>query len=166
MRSIITLCAVLLLYGLASGQAGFGHGHSAWTPPGLYSEPFTPLVTTPIVALDAVPTPSMSLDPVSPTAGASNATVGEAVVYAQPAWYSPLPIPEVQEATSSSQNEVSFQDIGFDSGAARFESSYGAAQFLKRPRASQSRLYTNSDVERVNQTNGLVKYAGRTARLG
>jgi hypothetical protein len=166
MRSIITLCAVLLLCGLASGQAGFSDNHSAWTPPGLYSEPFTPLVTTPFVALDSLRTPSMSLDPVAATAGARNATVGEAVVYAQPAWYSPLTIPEGQEATSSSQNKVSFQEVEFNSGSAHFESSYGAAELLKRPKASQSRVYTNPDVERVNRTNGLVKYGGRTAHLG
>jgi hypothetical protein len=165
MRSIVTLFAVLLLSGLASAQAGFGHAHPNWTPPGIYSEPFEPLVTTPFVALDSVSTPSLPLDPVAPAAEARNAMAGNEVVYTQPTWYGSMANPEVQEKVISPDYEASRPGAGFNSGAARFESDYGAAQLRHRPTAGQARLYTNPDVERVNQTNGLVKYSGKTEHL-
>src|SRR2546427_537825 len=125
MRSIVTLCAVLLLCGAANAQAGFGHAHPDWTPPGIYSEPFSPLVTTPFVALDSVSTPSVPLDPVAPAVEARDAMVGNAAVYAQPTpSYGSLAAPEVRERVSCSDNEASRSGVGFKSGAARFESSY------------------------------------------
>jgi hypothetical protein len=164
MRSFITPCAVLLLCGFASGQAGFGHGHSNWDPPGLYSEPFQPLATTPFVSLNSVSTPVISLDPVARLVGASNATAESSNVFARPAWSGSQTL-EVQEDTSTSESQSARQGAGFDFGAARFPSDYGAAQLIERPTAVQAKLYTNPDVEAVNQTNGLVKFKGRTEHL-
>ena len=164
MRSFVTFCAVLLLCVFASGQAGFGHGHSSWDPPGLYSEPFQPLVTTPFVSINSVSTPVISLDSVAPVVGASNATIESSNIFAQFAWAGSQTL-EVQQETSTAENETLRQSGGFDFGAARFPSDYGAAQLIERPGASQAKLYTNPDVEAVNQTNGLVKFKGRTEHL-
>lgn len=163
MRWFISLAVVLLCCGLASAQAGFGHGHPDWDPPGVYSDPIQPLVTTPFVPLSSVSTPVISLDPVAPVAGASNATPEGSNVFARFSWAGSQTT-EVQEETSETETPASRQG-GFDFGAARFPSDYGAAQLIERSRAGQAKLYTNPDVEAVNQTNGLVKFKGRTEHL-
>jgi hypothetical protein len=50
---------------------------------------------------------------------------------------------------------------------ATFRDSYGVAQLAASSRARQQakRLYTNLDVERMNQMTGMVKFEGKTERL-
>ncbi|HUJ95107.1 MAG TPA: hypothetical protein VLW84_07585 [Terriglobales bacterium] len=180
--SSLLLSSVLLLCGLASAQAGFGHGHAEWTPPGTYSEPFVPVSNTPFVSLESISTPLysdvtvapaigvaplatpsinaappvLSLAPVAPGMETSNQPLGAADVYAQPGWSGVVTFPA---------EETSTQATGFDFGAARFQNSYGAAQLMKRQDVSQTHVYTNPDVERVNEKNGLLKYRGRVEHL-
>src|SRR5580704_8196513 len=106
MRSLNTLCMILLLSGLAAAQATvIGGTASNWAPAyGVYAAPFVPLVTT----------PSVTLATVSPSAaGASNATFGNVAgatnatlsivsqppvgVYTQPVWYGQSPTAETPE---------------------------------------------------------------------
>jgi hypothetical protein len=52
-------------------------------------------------------------------------------------------------------------------GAASFQDSYGVAQLAAGLRARQGakRLYSNLDIERMNQMTGMVKYEGKTEHL-
>ena len=50
---------------------------------------------------------------------------------------------------------------------ATFQDNYGVAQLAAGSRARQQakRLYSNLDIERVNQMTGMVKYEGKTEHL-
>jgi len=186
MRQFIGLWLMLLVCGFAMSQNDF-------VPPGTYAQPSAPRVTTPSAPPEAVGTPSLSLDSSSPTAGASNATAGNVAGAAnstlsvestgpgvqvnQPLWYAPgvqLSGPSYQAATSSAQvklskkeGEISLYPRQFDWGAATFQSSYGAAELAAMSGARQkaTRVYTNPDVARVNDGNGIVKFRGKTERV-
>jgi hypothetical protein len=174
MRSLNTLCMILLLSGLAAAQVVIGGTAGNWAPGyGVYAAPFVPLVTT----------PSVTLATVSPSAvGASNATFGNVAgatnatlsmvsqppvgVYTQPVWYGPsaneeTPAALISEATHGQRAH------GFDVGVASFQSSEGAARLMASSTASRkaSRTYTNQDVDQVNQKNGSVKYRGKTEHI-
>jgi len=182
MRSLIALVSIFILCGLANAQATFGQGHLEWTPPGTYSEPFVPVANAPFVSLESISTPlysdvtvapaigvappatpsinaappMLSLAPVAPGMENSPQPMGAGDVYAPPAWSGVVTFPQEETAPLST---------GFDFGAARFQDSYGAAQLMQRPNVSQTRLYTNPDVERVNEKNGFLKYRGRVEHL-
>jgi hypothetical protein len=173
MRQLLGSVVVLIGCGLASGQ-------SAWVPPGTYSQPFTPRLSTPVAHPDALVTPSLALDSPSPVVGASNGTMTSAidsgVEVNQPTWYAPgvqfdRPL-FFDSSIAPAQTQINFmegvarEERRFDSGAAMFESSYGAAQFTgKRSGQKPSRVFTNADIARVNDANGTVKYSGKLAHL-
>jgi hypothetical protein len=174
MRLLNTLCLVLLLSGLAAAQATvIGGTASTWAPAyGVYAAPFVPLVTT----------PSATLATVSPSAvGASNATYGNVAgaanatlsivsqppvgVYTQPVWYGPS---ATEEAASESMSERHGQKVrGFDLGVSSWQSSESVTNLMASSTAGRkaSRTYTNQDVDHVNQTNGTVKYGGKTEHI-
>ena len=80
--SLIVVSSIILsLCGLAAGQ----------NIPGNYAEPFTPRLATPSASPDALPTPSLTLEPPSLTTGASSAraAAGLSVHFNQPVWYAP-----------------------------------------------------------------------------
>jgi hypothetical protein len=173
MRQLLGFVVVLVWCGLASGQ-------NSWVPPGTYSQPFTPRLTTPSAPPQVLVTPALALDSPSPIIGASNGTTNRAIdsgaEFNQPIWYAP----GVQfdrplfldssiapaEAQINFMEAVSREEHRFESGAAMFESSYGAAQLTgKRSGQKPSRVFTNADVARVNDANGTVKYAGKLAHL-
>ncbi len=182
MRPLTGFLAVLLLSGLAVGQATFGPDHPHWTPPGAYAAPFVPLVSTPSVSAETIPTPSVRLGLLSPTVGASNATgsnasgaanatlslnlTAPAAEFAPLTWYGPAAHQRV-EAGVAEEAESLRRGSGFESGAALFQDSYGAAQLAagSRPRGHATPTYTNPDVARVNDTNGLVKFRGKTEHV-
>jgi hypothetical protein len=168
------LCMVLLLSGLAAAQATvIGGTASTWTPVyGVYGTPFVPLVTT----------PSVTLPTVSPSAaGASNATFGNVAgatnatlsmvsqppvgVYAQPVWYG-----QSQSATAEAPEELMSEgrhghgahavDVGVGSWPSGESVTHLMASSAGARKAARS--YTNQDVDQLNQTNGTVKYRGKT----
>src|SRR5256885_1914215 len=56
---------------------------------------------------------------------------------------------------------------GFEFGIARFESSQGVAQLVgsSGKHSQTAKMYTNADVDQLNQANGTVQYGGKTERL-
>jgi hypothetical protein len=175
MRLLNTLCLVLLLSGLAASQATIiGGTASNWAPAyGVYAAPFVPLVTT----------PSVTLGTGSPSAvGASNATFGNIAgatdatlsmesqvpvgVYTQPVWYGPSAASETP-AESMAERRHAPRAQGFEVGVASWQSSQSATQLMASSMSAKkaARTYTNQDVDQVNQTNGTVKYRGKTEHI-
>lgn len=177
MRQLTIFCFAIILPALAAGQATMISGYAVnWAPPGTYAQPFIPLVSTPSMSFENV-----SLSPV----GASNATAGN-VAGATNATLSVLPAGPVEQlppsralgpANSSIESRAEVESRGeatpsaetrpLELGAASFQDSYGVAQLAasSRERHEAKRLYTNLDVERMNQMTGIVKYEGKTERL-
>jgi hypothetical protein len=166
---------ILLLSGLAAAQATIiGGTASNWAPAyGVYAAPFVPLVTT----------PSVTLATVSPSAaGASNATFGNVAgasnatlsivspppvgVYTQPVWYGPS---ETEETPRESMPEGRHgqRAHAFDVGVASWPSSESVTHLMASSTGARkaARTYTNQDVDQVNQTNGTVKYGGKTEHI-
>jgi hypothetical protein len=184
MRLLNTLCMVLLLSGLAAAQATvIGGTASNWAPAyGVYAAPFVPLVTT----------PSVTLATVSPSAaGASNATFGNVAgatdatlsivsqppvgVYTQPVWYGPYTQPTwfgpsaavETPAESIAEGRPAHRAHALDVGVASWQSSESVTHLMASSTGARkaSRTYTNQDVDQVNQTNGTVKYGGKTEHI-
>ena len=175
MRSLKTLCLVLLLSGLAAAQATtIGGTASNWAPAyGVYAAPFVPLVTT----------PSVTLATVSPAAaGASNATFGNVAgatnatlsmvtqppvgVYSEPVWYGQSAVAE-PSAEPISEGRHGQRAHAFDAGASSGESRQSVTQWIASSTGAKkaARTYTNQDVDQVNQKNGTVKYDGKTEHI-
>jgi hypothetical protein len=182
MRSLNTLCLVLLLSGLAAAQTTvIGGTASNWVPAyGVYAAPFVPLVTT----------PSVTLATVSPSAvGASNATFGNvagatnatlsmvsqppagaytqaiwAPAYTQPTWFGPS---AETPAESMSEGRPARRAHAFDVGLASWQSSESANRLMASSTGAKkaARTYTNQDVDHVNQKNGTVTYRGKTEHI-
>jgi hypothetical protein len=98
--------------------------------------------TTGVYSLPVMPlvsTPSMTLEPTSLQLGVNNTMADNGT-------------------TKSSEN--------FESGAARSQDSYGAAELKSwsHPRKA-AKVYTTQDVAQVNDTNGLVKFGNKTEHL-
>jgi len=177
MRFVNTLCVVLLLSGLAAAQATvIGGTAGTWAPAyGVYAAPFVPLVMT----------PSATLATVSPSAaGASNATFGNVAgatnatlssgfmsqppvgVYTQTVWYGPSSGAETP-SESMSEGRHGQRAHAFDLGVASWQGSqsvtYAMADSAGAKKAARS--YSNQDVDHVNETNGTVKYRGKTEHI-
>ena len=183
MRKLTMLCVTIILPALAAGQAIVSSGYAIDSPPpGVYAQPFVPRLST----------PSMSFENVSPSpVGASNATAGN-VAGATNATLSVFPAGAVVQYPPTLALEPANSLIGFQEepelntqtesqaettssneprplqlGLASFQASYGVAQLAATSRARQQakHLYTNLDVERMNQMTGMVKFEGKTERL-
>jgi hypothetical protein len=174
MRSLNTLCMILLLSGLAAAQVVIGGTASNWAPAyGVYAAPFVPLVTT----------PSVTLATVSPSAaGASNATFGNVAgatdatlsmvsqppvgVYTQPVWYGPSATAETP-TESMPEARHGQRAHAFDVGVASWQSGESVTHLMASSTGAKkaSRTYTNQDVDQVNKTNGTVKYRGKTEQI-
>jgi hypothetical protein len=183
MRQVTIFCVAIILPALAAAQVIVSSGYVIDSPPpGAYAQPFVPRLST----------PSMSFQDASPSpAGASNATAGN-VAGATNATLSVFPAgPVVQhpptlslEPTSSSiefqekaelnargewepETTFSAESRPMQLGVASFQDSYGVAQLAANSRARQQakRLYTNLDVDRMNQMTGMVKYRDKTERV-
>ena len=177
MRQLTIFCVAIILPALAAGQETLISGHAVnWAPPGVYAQPFVPLLST----------PTMSFENVSPSpVGATNATAGNvagatnATLSVSPAGpvvqYPPslalglenLPIESGAEVEARTEATPSAEPRPLELGVASFQDSYGVAQLAASSRARQQakRLYTNLDVDRMNQMTGMVKYEGKTERL-
>jgi hypothetical protein len=175
MRKFTIFCMAIILPALAAGQAIVSSGYVIDSPPGMYAQPFVPRLST----------PSMSFESVSPSpVGATNATAGN-VAGATNATLSVSPAgPVVQyppslalglensiesgaEAEAHTEATPSAEPRPLELGVASFQDSYGVSQLAASSRARQQakRLYTNLDVDRMNQMTGMVKYEGKTECL-
>jgi len=175
MRFLNTVCMALLLSGLAAAQSTIiGGTASNWVPAyGIYAAPFVPLVTT----------PSVSLATVSPSpAGASNATFGNVAgatdatlsivsqppvgVYTQPVWYGPSAAVAIGSEPVS-EAKLTQKARLFDAGVSSWQGSMSVTHLMAGSTGGKkaSRTYTNQDVDQVNQTNGTVKYRGKTEHI-
>jgi hypothetical protein len=148
MRQLLVISTIFLTAGLAAAQATVVSGYASnWRlAPGAYAEPFVPLVTTPSVSLNSPPVP--------------------ATPFARPMWYAPAaPMVEVQVPAANSQSAP--QEPGFRFGAARFQSSYGAAQLAPPSHGNNAgvKIYTNQNIAPLNQNLGTVKYGDKTEHL-
>jgi hypothetical protein len=184
MRLIGVLCGLLLLCGLAAGQATvIGGTASNWVPAyGVYAAPFVPLVTTPSVTLSTVSPMAVGASNATfgNVAGATNATLSDEFiatppvgVYTEPNWYgpsAPIEAPSVgmyppPPPRHARRHEA--QEEGFDFVTAGRENAEGVATLRAAAPSTgkASRTYTNQDTDRMNDTNGLVKWDSKTEHI-
>lgn len=181
MRKLSVLCLLLLLSGLAAAQnIVIGGTAGNWVPTyGVYAAPFVPLIVTPSVTLSTVsPSPVGASNATwGNVAGATNATLSDEFiaeppvgVFTQPTWYGPSaaaapsePMSEAMHGHMRGQKERGSSE--FVGGVT--EGSWSVAQMMtgSSPARRASRTYTNQDVDRVNQSNGTVKYDGKTEHI-
>ena len=146
MRKLFLSCAVLLISGLAFGQATIIAGNASNVR--LVPVPFVPLVNTPSVSLDSPGTPN--------------------ALFAQPSWYGPgTQAAEAAPAGSAPQSQTPESAEQFHFGAATFQSSYGAAELAQGARTSQKavKTYTNGDIKTPDLEPGTVKFGNKTEHL-
>lgn len=191
MRLVSLCCSLLLLCGFAFGQATIIGGYASnWAPAyGYYAAPpFVPLVTTPELTLATVSpwSAGASNSAFGLVAGATNSTLSSefigdspSPVYTQPVWYGQTEaefVPPIGYGPT-----VHAQGGPHAMHARRQPRKEQAFDFISTPRASResaatliaeagsarkaSRTYTNQDVERMNQTNGMVKYDGKSEHI-
>lgn len=188
MRFVTVLCAIVLLSGLALGQAMGPRGYVGYCYYGC--APYVPLVTTPMLSLQTVsPSPIGASNATGGlTAGATNATLSQlsaspSAVYTQPVWYSggsaPVITPEVhllprpmmrpefgehmehmEHMRHAEEKQVAWVYFG-----AEQTSSPVAASAQARSGKHAARTYTNDDVARQNQQTGNVKFGGKTEKI-
>lgn len=174
MRFLNVICLVLLLSGLAAAQATtIGGTASNWAPAyGAYLAPYVPLVVTPSVTLsNGAPSPAgASSSAFGMVAGATNSTLSiptqaPTSTYTDVVWYGSSASTEATSAPAPRR--------GHDHGAAAFDfvissDGIGIAQSSAASIGAvrkASRTYTNQDVDQVNQTNGTVKFGGKTEHI-
>jgi hypothetical protein len=145
--------------------------------------PFIPLVTTPSVSLQSVsPNPvGASNATAGLAAGATNATLNQVPAssiaeYTQPVWYSGASTPETTPAVNvlpvasilapaeEHHHHVAMHSKGYFTGAEQTSNVVESAANAKNARHA-TRTVTNSDIDRVNQETGTVKYKGKTERI-
>lgn len=192
MRLVWLCCTLLLLCGLAAAQVTVVGGHASnWVPPYGCCAPFVPMVTTPEVTLSTVSpwSAGASNEAFGLVAGATNSTlsdefVGESPVgpLTQPLWHQPSAEPEYGTLPAIYRPAFVRAEVGPRPMRGRAEGQKEQAfDFVSQPREGQvgvaeliteagrpgkaSRTYSNQDVERQNQNNGLVKYDGKTEHI-
>jgi hypothetical protein len=177
MRSLLALASVLLLSACAAAQATIISGYASNWPPayGWYAAPFVPLVSTPSATLGSGFQAQVGASNATAgnVAGATNATISLAsptVVEPQGAAAMVGQAQPSSPETTSSQTEVaerrSNPQARFEFGVASFQSDYGVAQMEAAARPKQTaRVYTNQDLEQLNQNNGEVRYGGKRERI-
>jgi hypothetical protein len=189
MRLASLFCTLLLLCGLAAAQATIIGGYASnWAPAyGYYAAPFVPLVTTPELTLSTTSpwSAGASNEAFGLVAGATNATlssefIGEppSPVYTLPVWYGQTeaefvpPIgygPTVHAAAErhAMHRKQPQKEQAFDFISQPRASRESAAVLMaeRGPARKASRTYTNQDADRMNQSNGTVKYRGKTEHI-
>ena len=176
MRSLSILCVMLLLCGFAAAQATMIAGTASnWAPAyGVYAAPYVPLVTTPSVTLSTVSPSAVGASNATYglVAGATNATLSSEFigdppvgVFSQPVWYGPSAAPEFGPEMRH-EHRHGAKEQAFDYIAEPY-SGMGAARLMaaKGSIRKATRTITNQDIDRVNQSNGVVKYDGKTEHL-
>lgn len=183
MRTLTVLCSILLLSALGFGQ-GVVRGFPGYCPYGC--GPYIPMITTPILSLATVsPNAAGATNATGGlVAGATNSTLSQVsgnldAAYTMPVWISggetPLispavnaPVPPMRMQTEHGQRlhreheAVPRAWTYFSAAEAAGPAGAGsAAKGLRRA----TRIYSNEDVKRQNQQNGLVKYDSKTQKI-
>lgn len=184
MRKLLLMCALVLLVGVAFGQVTIVSGYATNQGWGGYypALPYVPLVTTPIVTLDSVsPSPAGASNATTGmVAGATNATLSMVQppltpVYTVPVWSgydlvgpggAPVagPMPEAVPQQPSARAAAAPRHV--DVGIASSEVELAPMAKIPRQHEHAVRVYTNADIDRINQQNGTVKYDGKTLKIG
>lgn len=179
----------LVLVAFSFSSLAFGQTTSVRGYAGYYGYgPYIPLVTTPEVSLETVaPSPvGASNATYGLVAGARNSTFqivpsNISPSYTRPVWYSggttPLissPAVELPFARAAERREREERREEHHEAAARAWTYFASEEAVASPvEAAQSarsakhaaRTYTNQDVERQNQNNGLVHYDNKTEQI-
>lgn len=179
MRLFTSLCAVLVLSGLALAQApGYSYGYG----------PYVPRVTTPQVSFqNASPAPVGARNATTGlTAGARNSTLetmgdNAPASYTEPVWYTGGGAPRMSGEVSlfphpahgehdmhmmmerRSEENAAPQRQWTYFGAYETEAPIDTTAGKSAPRAK--RVITNDDIDRANQNTGNVKFDGKTEKL-
>lgn len=187
-RSVVVPMFIVVFCSAASWGQGQATVTSGWANTAgvsgyTYGVPFVPQIVTPGISFS-----TYSPNPVGATnatagnvAGATNATVDNGIgstgsVMTVPVWYgpgapdvdsqrgfAPMPMHHMHEAHGMHE-QARYFDVG-----ARLYHYPSVAQLATSAKADAkkaSRKYENSDVERQNQNNGVVKYRGKTENIG
>jgi hypothetical protein len=185
MRLPTVLCSIVLLSAVALGQAPV-RGIAAYCPYGC--GPYIPLVTTPMVSLDAASTaPAGARNATGGlVAGATNSTlsmtnVSPDAVYTQPVWYSGATTPtlgeavhipvtmvrpvHVEHAVERMKHEGERHAAWLYFAAPEETASATEAMVSAKSAKKATRTFTNQDVERQNQKNGEFKYSGKAGKI-
>jgi hypothetical protein len=185
MRFVSMCCTLLMLCGFAAAQATIVGGYASnWAPSyGVYIGPYVPLITTPEVSLSTVSpwAAGASNSAFGLVAGATNSTLSPefvaeppAPVYTQPVWYG--------QTEAEFSTPLAYAPSAPSHPIRRREAEREQAfDFISTPRAGREsvavlmgergmpkqagRTYTNQDVERQNQNNGVVKYDSKTEHI-
>jgi hypothetical protein len=173
MRFLNVVCLLLLLTGLAAAQAtNIGGTASNWAPAyGVYLAPYVPLVITPSVTLsNGAPSPAgASSSAFGMVAGATNSTLSiptqaPTSTYTDLVWYgssTPAETANGPEPRRGHDHGAAFDFVVSSDGAGIAQTSAASLGQVRKA----SRTYTNQDVDQVNQTNGTVKYGGKTEHI-
>ena len=179
MRAITLIAAILLLSAMSFAQTPF-RNVPGFCPYGC--GPYIPLITTPVLSLE-----TMSPNPTGATnatggliAGASNSTLSTIskdldAVYTVPVWVSgggtPLISPavtagrEVMRMGRAEQRRMARPPEAEGEPWVYFSATEAPVQPMAKGPHPAVRVYTNADVQRQNQQNGLVKYDNKTERI-
>jgi len=185
MRTVTVICTMLLLSALSFGQTSF-RTIPGYCPYGC--GPFVPLITTPQVWLETV-----SPNPVGATnatgglvAGATNGTLSQVqgntdAVYTMPVWLAGGGTPLISPAVNAPIFEAGVKPMedaermhprheGERAGWLYFSSAEQTASPVLAASAAHGpkpgvRTFTNGDVQRQNQQNGVVKYDSKTLKI-
>lgn len=185
MRTVTVICTILLLSAMGLGQ-NVVRGWAGYCPYGC--GPYIPLITTPMLSLETVsPNGAGATNATGGLiAGATNSTLSEVsgnldAVYTVPVWYSgggtPLISPAVNAPVGSmrmgwmERRERAQRREGaarepwiYFTSTAQTASPVQATHIAKGP-GPAVRTFTNADVQRQNQLNGLVKYDNKTEKI-
>jgi hypothetical protein len=181
---LFTICAVLLVSGLAAAQTSPIHGYA-----GYGYGPYVPLITTPEISLQSRPT--------GPTVGATNATAGlqagarnstlemingnVSSEYTQPVWYSGGTTPEISRPSvqlphgpmMEHRMMMPMEHMAEHEVAPRAWTYFGEAEVASATEAAAAaktakhatRTITNQDIDQLNQKTGTVKYDSKTETI-
>jgi len=183
MRTLTVLCSILLLSALGFGQTVV-RGFAGYCPYGC--GPYVPLITTPSLSFATVsPNPAGATNATGGLiAGATNSTLSEVpgntdAVYTTPVWYSGGGTPLISPAVNAPLHPMRIgrmehgQRMHPHAAAPRAWTYFSAAETARPAEAASAarglrhaaRMYSNEDVKRQNQQNGLVKYDSKTQRI-
>jgi hypothetical protein len=191
MRTLSVFSSIFLLSALGLAQAG-QRAIEGYCPYGC--APYVPMITTPIVSFTNVsPNPVGATNATSGlVAGATNSTLSEISgntnsVYSVPVWYSGGGMPLVSPATNSvvggmrmnamrheyrermehaqqREPEAKPQSWVYFASVEQATGSLEAASAAKGAHPAK-RSYTNDDVQRQNDQNGVAKWDGKTEKI-
>jgi len=185
MRTVTVICTILLLSAMGLGQ-NVARGIPGFCPYGC--GPYVPLITTPMLSLQLVsPNPAGATNATGGlVAGATNSTLSIVsgnldAVYNMPVWYAgggmPLispavnsPLPAMNMGPMEYGQRMPRQHAAVREGWTYFSSAERGGSPAQAARAAKgmspaARTYSNEDVKRQNQQNGMVKYDSKTERI-